>query len=246
MFFKVVTFFRAAHVTLIHVVAVVADVREFPSGVPKRLEELGVTVVRRRLPIGDYIVGPGAIVERKSVLDLQNTLLKGRLWLQVAGLRNAAPWPYLLIEGAALATGPVGEEALRGLWLAVTDLGVCVLRSDDRSETARWLQRLATRRQEPRSRDRPAYAQRFTRARPHPAEEALAAAPGISVRTARSLLDRFGSLGGVLSAGPEEWQLIPGVGPQRAASLASMVHSEWTPVYPTSHSDVNRNGSRAT
>ena len=213
---------------------------------PKGLEELGLTVVRKRLPIGDYVVGPGAIVERKSVLDLQDSLLKGRLWLQIAGLRRTADWPYLVIEGTSLAQGPLGDEALRGLWLAVTDLGVAVLRSDDTADTARWLLRLAVRRQEPTARDRPAYAQRFRRAQPHPAEAALAAAPGVSVKTARLLLARFSSLAGVIRAEPAEWQLISGVGPQRAASLAHMVHDEWHPDRTTSHSDVSRNGRPAT
>src|SRR5439155_20350242 len=102
--------------------------------------------------------------------------------------------------------------------------------------------RLATRRQEPRSRDRPPYAQRFNPARPHPAEAALAAAPGVSVRTARALLERFGSLADVLAADSTEWQSVVGVGPRRAASLRSMVHDEWHPDAPTSHFGVNRNG----
>ena len=143
-FFEFVTFCRTVEATLDHVVLVTADVHELRSGVPKRLEALGVTVFRRRLPIGDYGVGPDAIVERKSVLDLQDSLLKGRLWLQIAGLRRAALWP---------------------------------------------------------------------------------------------------SLADVVAAHPSEWQSVRGVGPQRAAALASMVHDEWASDRTTSHSDLNRNGN---
>jgi ERCC4-type nuclease len=245
-FFEVVAFCRGFDARLDHVVVVTADVHELRSGVPKRLEVLGVEVVRKRLPVGDYIVGTGAIVERKSVLDLQDSLVKGRFWLQIGRLRRAATWPYLLIEGAGLEQGPVNAEALRGLWLAVADLAVTVLNSKDSTETALWLRRLATRRQQPSNRDRPPYAQRFTRVRPHPAEAALAAAPGVSVKTARLLLERFGSLSEVVAAGRDEWQSIAGVGPHRAASLASMVHDEWAPDRITSDSDVNRNGHPAT
>ena len=110
------------------------------------------------------------------------------------------------------------------------------------TDSARWLRQIAMRREDPRHRDRPAYAQRFGRARRHPAEEALSAAPGVSVRTARALLGRYGSLAAVIETEAADWQLIPGVGPQRAASLASMVHDEWTTIRTTSHSDVNRNG----
>ncbi len=241
-FFEVVTFFRVKHATLIHVVTVVADVRELPSGVPKRLEEAGVRVVRQRLPVGDYIVGPGAVVERKTVLGLHKSLIEGRFWRQMGHLRRVA-WPYLLVDGVDLAAGPVDAAALRGLWIAASDLGIVVLRSNDPIDSARWLRHVAKRRQNPRHRDRPMYAQRFGRARPNPAEEALSAAPGLSVKTARALLSRYGSLAAVLGAEPAEWQLIPGVGPQKAASLASMVHDEWHPDHTTSHSDVNRNGN---
>jgi DNA excision repair protein ERCC-4 len=241
-FLELVTFFRVTQATLGHVIVVTADVYELQSGVPRRLEKLGVTVVRRRLPIGDYIVGQGAIVERKTVRGLHRSLVEGRLWTQLASVRRSATWPYLLIEGFDLTGGPLSYESVRGLWLTVAELGIDVLRSNDAEDTAAWLLRLASRRQEPSSRDRPAYAQRFPRARPHPAEAALAAAPGVSVKTARRLLKRFGSLGEVVAAERDEWQSIPGVGPRRAASLASMVHDRWVPDRITSHSDVNRNG----
>ncbi|TMM02258.1 MAG: hypothetical protein E6G02_11500 [Actinobacteria bacterium] len=38
--------------------------------------------------------------------------------------------------------------------------------------------------------------------------------------SARALLARFGSVAGVLSAGPEEWLEVPGIGPDRAKALA--------------------------
>jgi ERCC4-type nuclease len=241
---KVVTFCRGLAATLDPFVLVTADVREIPSGLPKRLEELGVTVVRRRLTVGDYVVGPSAVVERKTVFDLHTSLLAARLWRQIGHLR-VARWPYLLVEGLDLESGPVAAASLRGLWLAASDLGITVLRSKDRTESSEWLRQLAVRRQEPTHRDRPAYAQRFRRPAPHPAEAALAAAPGISVVT-RALLAEFGSVRNLVIADPADWQSVPGSGPQRSESLRHMVHDEWRPNSPTSHSDVSRNGHRAT
>jgi ERCC4-type nuclease len=243
---RIVTFCRDAAARLCHVVVVVADVREIPSRLPRRLEEIGVEVVRRRLPVGDYIVGPGAVVERKTVFDFHQSLVEGRLWKQLGQLRNVA-WPYLLIEGADFAAGPIGSNSLKGVWLAASDLGVVVLRSKNRLESSEWLHQLAARRQQPTHRDRPTYAQRFGRApRPHPAEAALAAAPSISVKTARSLLGHFGSLYNVITASPAEWQSVPGVGPHRSQTLRQMVHSQWHPDATTSHPDASRKGHRAT
>jgi ERCC4-type nuclease len=44
--------------------------------------------------------------------------------------------------------------------------------------------------------------------------------PGISDRTAHTLLERFGSVGGVLNAGPERWAEVAGIGTVRAHALA--------------------------
>ena len=44
--------------------------------------------------------------------------------------------------------------------------------------------------------------------------------PGISDTTARALLERFGSVEGLLAAGPDEWAGVNGVGPVRAHALA--------------------------
>ena len=43
--------------------------------------------------------------------------------------------------------------------------------------------------------------------------------PGISATSARALLTRFGSVAGVLNAGPEEWLAVPGIGAERARAL---------------------------
>jgi ERCC4-type nuclease len=207
---------------------VAADVREERSGVPFQLERLGVVVERRRLPIGDYIVGPETIVERKSAIDLHQTILSGRFWRQMSQLRDSASSPYLIIEGGRLWQGPVSATSVRGLCLAASDLGIAVLRTDDAYDTAGWISRLAARRRDGAIRDRPIYAQRPRRSRADSsAEQALAAAPGVSVTSARALLGRFGSLRNVVLATPEQLQEVTGVGHKRAEALTSMIHDPW-------------------
>ncbi len=69
-------------------------------------------------------------------------------------------WPYLLIEGTSLYRPGLADEAVRGVILAVADLGVTVCRSEDTRDSARWIRRIGLRRLEPKNRDRPTYAQR--------------------------------------------------------------------------------------
>ncbi len=210
-----------------------ADFNEELSGVPAELEKLGLTVIRTCLPAGDYHCGAGTLVERKSVADLHGSIVSGRFWPQMGRIRDAARSPFLLIEGPDLYKGSIRPDALRGLCFAASDLGIHLIRSIDPGDTAQWLAGLAGRRQRGFVRDRPAYSQRPKRPRGvMPAEAMLASVAGISTRTARSLLEAFGSLRAVLSGDPETWQRVAGVGPQRAAALEDALDRQWEPQRP--------------
>src|SRR5205807_6152185 len=126
-----------------------------------------------------------AIVERKTARGLHAAIIAGRFWQQVCRLREGAHFAYLLVEGADLDDGPLAPQAVRGVCVALTDLGVNVIRSTDAMDSALWLQRLAERRNRVRYRNRPAYAQVPKRDAGVPAAEAtLGAVPGISRVTA--------------------------------------------------------------
>ncbi|MGH3040514.1 MAG: ERCC4 domain-containing protein, partial [Gaiellaceae bacterium] len=185
-------------------------------------EELGAEVEIAPLPAGDYAVGADTLVERKRVLDLHAAVLKGRLWPQMAKLRAAAAFPYLLLEGTDIDRGPLAGAAVRGACLAVIDQGIALLRSGQPRDSALWIHRLAVRCQRVElPADRPAYAQRpKAHGGPEAAEALLAAVPGISTSSARALLARFGSVSAVVAAGREEWLTVPGIGPDRARALA--------------------------
>lgn len=203
-------------------VRIVVDVHERQSRLAETLAELGAEIEIASLPAGDYAVGADTLVERKRVLDLHGAVLKGRFWPQIAKLRAACAFPYLLVEGTDIDRGPLHHNAVRGACLAVIDQGIALLRSGNQRDSALWIHRLAVRCQqvEPAA-DRPAYAQR-PRARPgdETAEALLAAVPGISTTSARALLERFGSVAAVVAADPAEWLTVPGIGPERARAMA--------------------------
>lgn len=194
---------------------VLVDVRERESRLVDALHELGVETERRPLPIADYVAGD-ALVERKSVIDLHGSIIRGRFWPQLGRLRTARASRHLLVEGPDLDAGPLRSESVRGALLAVAELGVSVIRSTGPADSALWLAILATRKDR-RPRNRPGYSQRPSSNR---ADEAmLAAVPGISTETAKALLTAFGSVEAIVAAGPEKWLSTRGVGPKRAQSL---------------------------
>jgi ERCC4-type nuclease len=221
---------------------VLADIHERASHVPDVLAELGVQVEVVPLPAGDYAVGPAILVERKSLPDLHETILKGRFWRQLDKLRRASEWPFLLVEGQHLDDGPIAPKAIRGVCVAAIARGIRLIRAEDRHDSAMWLHALAARAGRAVSNERPIYAQR-----PRPtstkdaAEAVLAAVPGISTVTARALLNRFGSVAAVAAADPIAWLEVRGIGPDRARALEETFNfrpSEATP--PTNHPRARR------
>jgi ERCC4-type nuclease len=195
--------------------SIVADVREKESRLFEALRSLGVRVERRQLPVADCVAGE-ALVERKGVRDLHLAIINGRFWPQIGRLSRTTRRPYLLVEGPDLDAGPLSSASTRGALLAVSELGIGIIRSSGPADSALWLKILANRQQRRRKVTR-AYAQRPTAS--ESAEAMLAAVPGISTVTARALLRRFGSVAAVLDATPEEWLSIRGVGPKRMRAL---------------------------
>src|SRR5712691_12657363 len=198
---------------------IVVDVFEQGSGVPASLQRLGAEVAVEPLPSGDYRIDGGVLVERKTVSDLHGSLGRGRLWSQIGRVRDTAVLPFLFVEGPDIDDGPRHPNAIRGCLLAIADLGIAVVRSQDPADTAVWLHRLALR-QERRQR---ASTPMRRRQPPPPGIAVLRGIPGISDTTARALLERFGSVEGVLAAGPEQWAEVSGIGSVRAHALAESV-----------------------
>jgi ERCC4-type nuclease len=202
-------------------VRIVVDVHEARSGIAEMLAELGASIERAALPAGDYAVGADTLIERKSVSDLHGAVLKGRLWPQLAKLRAASAFPYLLLEGTNIDRGPLHPNAIRGTCLAVIDQGIALLRSDHQRDSARWIHRLAVRCQRIEAGpERPVSAPRsMVEPGRSTAEALLSAVPGISAASARALLAHFGSAAGVLAADPDAWLAVPGIGPERVRAL---------------------------
>jgi ERCC4-type nuclease len=198
-------------------VKILVDVEEQRSSVPSCLEALGVHVDVARLPVSDYFWGSDAAAERKTVRDLHESLVSGRLWSQLFALRRNARRAFLLIEGSNLDAGRVSPRGVRGALLQIADSGIHVVRSVDPKETALWLNLLAARDQ---ARAGGAIPRRRGRRRAvASAAGVLATVHGISPLTANRLLSHFGSVAEIAAASESELQVVEGIGARRAAEL---------------------------
>jgi DNA excision repair protein ERCC-4 len=206
---------------VIDVGPVLVDHRERGSAIPEALVAAGLDVQLTDLPVGDYVLGLGLAIERKSPADLGASIRDGRIFDQAVRLQSAFAQAVLLVEGEPRG---LTEDAWRGAVCRLVEDGFTVLHSLDAEDSAAWIIRLAkrARRAGPTTRtDGPRRAPRHPSAQ---AEAMLSVVPGISTTMARSLLAAHGSIAAVAAAAPEGLRSHPGIGPVRAARLAEALH----------------------
>ncbi|KAG9001898.1 hypothetical protein FRB94_004430 [Tulasnella sp. JGI-2019a] len=77
---------------------VIVDMREFRSSLPNLIDKARMQVIPATLTVGDYILTPDMCVERKSVPDLIQSFISGRLYTQCELMSSHYTYPILLIE----------------------------------------------------------------------------------------------------------------------------------------------------
>ena len=122
-------------------ITIIADDRERKSEVIASLMDMkGVTVLIRRLSIGDYRVDNRLVFERKTLHDLVISIIDGRLFKQMIRLANSNHRGVLVLEGTGkdLTDTRMRREAMQGALITISlILGIPVLRSKDPLETAK-------------------------------------------------------------------------------------------------------------
>jgi len=203
-------------------ISVVIDDREARSGLPEifaALEEVKTSF--RRLPVGDYEVEGRFLFERKNLPDFALSIRDGRLFRQAARLTAQGKRSALILEGRGrdLAGCGMGREAIQGALITISlFFGIPVLRALDPKEMARLLcytarqgRRFATAAL-PRRGMRPKGRRKRQLA-------LLQGLPGIGPARAARLLETFGSVEGVMTAGLEDLSSVHGLGKSTAEAI---------------------------
>ncbi len=201
------------------VVTIVADTRE--EVVPDILESEGdVRVVRRALPVGDYVLSDRVVVERKAGKDFERSIIDGRLFSQAKALSETYMRPVIIVEGEmGMKLHP---NALRGALASLAiDYGISVIFTDSPLETAHLLKVMAKREQVEGGRQ--PVVRRGTK-EGDPRINVLLSLPGVGPVTARKLLDHFGSVERVISADVNELARV--VGKKRAKEIKDIVSGQ--------------------
>jgi len=207
-------------------IPLIVDANE-PEDIPDRLRELGVSIEVQKIAPGDYVLGPVGI-ERKTLTDFFNSLVRKRLFEQVQRLREAYPQPLLILEGdlTELSTFKHPQSFLGALLAMELKERVPILTTADKEQTALVLKVLW------KSQDKgaPEYGLRHkpkTLSLGQRQRFLVEGLPSIGETLARNLLERFGTVRAIFDASAEELEHTPKIGAGKAAEIVRLVNAAY-------------------
>ena len=205
---------------------IIVDERERKSGIPELLRAVGINIEMKTLPIGDYIVAPETIVERKSIHDLISSIFDGRLFDQCNRLKEHFKFPIILIEGNLDEINDITENplifygAISGIAL---DFKIPVLPTPNADHTAKLLVSLCSRKESSTG----PFLKKIRKSNDMQRQQltVLSSLPGVGEKLALRMLEKFGSPFRVFSASSTELAKVEGLGGIRAKKIKKMLEA---------------------
>lgn len=206
---------------------IVIDERERKSGIPDLLKSIGINVEMKTLSIGDYIVAPETVVERKSIRDLLSSIFDGRLFDQCTRLKENFEFPVVLMEGNVDEIEEAVENPLifyGALSTVVIDFKIPIIPTPNANHTAKLLVSMCSRKDSPKG----PYLKKIRKYDDLEKQQlsSLCSFPGIGEKFAIRLLERFGSPIKVLNASISELSKVEGLGISRSKKIKKILESE--------------------
>ncbi|HEX5358946.1 MAG TPA: ERCC4 domain-containing protein [Candidatus Nitrosotalea sp.] len=205
----------------------VIDERERKSGIPDLIKQIGVKVETMNLPVGDYIVAPETIVERKSVNDFISSVFDGRLFDQCSRLKEHFEHPAIVIEGNVDEIDKITENPLvfyGAMSSVVLDFKIPVIPTPNASHTAKLLISMCARQGAVKG----PFLKKIRKSGDLKQQQLsiLCSLPGVGEKLATRMLEKFGSTSNSLNASYVELSKISGMGEARAQKIRKILDAE--------------------
>ena len=206
---------------------IVVDEREKKSGIPDLLRAIGINLEIKTLPIGDYIVAPETIVERKSVSDMISSIFDGRLFDQCSRLKEHFAHPIILMEGNVDEIEQLVENPLvfyGALASVAIDFKIPIVPTPSATHTAKLLVSMCSRKELSKG----PFLKKIRKSDDVSRQQlsVLCSLPGIGEKLATRMLEKFGSPSRTLSASFAELAKVEGLGEARAKKIKQMLEHQ--------------------
>jgi DNA excision repair protein ERCC-4 len=208
-------------------IRIVVDEREKKSGIPGILKGIGINLEIKTLPIGDYIVAPETVVERKTISDLVSSVFDGRLFDQCNRLKEHYKFPILLIEGNIDEIEELTENSLvfyGAISSIAIDFKIPVIHTPNASHTAKLLVSMCSRKDASKG----PFIKKIRKSNDIQKQQLsmLCSLPGVGEKTAIRMLEKFGTPLRVLSSSTTELSKVSGLGEARAKNIKKMLEKQ--------------------
>ncbi|MCI4456105.1 MAG: multidrug MFS transporter [Sulfolobus sp.] len=205
-----------------------ADYREEKSGVPELLKKLGALVILENLSVGDYVVGEGVIIERKSVTDFVKSIFDKRLFDQVSKLKETSSNAFIILEGSIERAKRFTSNwnAVLGALVSIqVGYGIGILLSSDVEDTAYLIYKLGEKFSDSQRRTISLVRKPKLSTLRDAQFFVVQSFPNIGPVLAEKLLERFGSIKDICNASISDLQKV--LGEKRAEELFKLINSKF-------------------
>jgi ERCC4-type nuclease len=207
---------------------IVCDTRERVSQINQELKNLSndsfeVDVLIEQLTLGDYQLSNEVLIERKTIADLESSIIDGRIFSQLDSLSEKVSKPGLIIEGFINFSdndNRINNKSLIGL---ITSIGlnyrIPIFFTRNQKETALFLYVIAKREQFGVKTE---IKHRFSKNKMSFSDQQLfilESFPDIGPTLAKSLLKKFKNIKGIANASVKELQEVEKMGPKKAEKM---------------------------
>lgn len=219
---------------------IIVDEREKKSGIPDLLKSVGINIEIKTLPVGDYIVAPETVVERKSMHDFLSSVFDGRLFDQCSRLKEHFQSPLVLLEGNVDEISEITDNPLvfyGALSSVALDFKIPVIPTPNAADSAKLLVSLCSRKDSFKG----PFLKKIRKSNDTQRQQlsVLCSLPGVGDKLAIRMLQKFGSPIRVFTASLAELAKVEGLGESRAKKIRKMLETKSKHQKPSSQKTLH-------
>ncbi|MEM1513991.1 MAG: ERCC4 domain-containing protein [Candidatus Thermoplasmatota archaeon] len=207
-------------------IKIIADSREFFSGIPSILSSIADVEIKQ-LAVGDYVVSERLCIERKTMQDFIDSIIKKRIFDQIVRLKEAYEKPVIIIENEAMER-KFNIKALYGAIACIlVDYNIPIIKTDSIEETSFIIYSIACREQLKNKREVALRGKKPKMELKEWQQFIVEGLPNVSAVLAKRLLSKFKSVRNVMKASFEELQQVDGIGEKKARKIVDVLDALW-------------------
>ncbi len=184
----------------------------------------------KRLIVADYVLSKNVACERKTKEDFLQSIVDGRLFRQLADLKQRYPSPFLIIEGPSPLENNrnIHPNAIRGAIASIAiEFAVPIIWTQSQHETAEMLYAIAKREQLQIKHAIAIRCKKKAKSMNQVQEFLVAGLPKVSGTIAKRMLKYFNTPEKVFTSESSELMKIPGVGKKLAKQIRDILTKKY-------------------